>query len=96
MKDTYTQPYGKPEEDTMKRRYANRRTIMGIVAFACLGIGLAVYGFGSMSNIPGTPPMAERTDTMYATHKNPASNRGILPIDASAPARTETATFALG
>lgn len=85
-----------PDNDRLKERHAKRRTILWILTVACLGIGLWLYGFGSMRSVPSAPPTAERTNTMYATKQNQVINRGIPPIDASATAKTETATFALG
>ncbi len=89
-------PSAESVENTVKKRHARRRTILGILAVASLGIGLWLHGFGSMSTVPAAPPSAERRDPMFATKQKQATDHGVPPIDVSAPVKTETATFALG
>ncbi len=96
MKDNRVPPFEVPDRNTMKKKHANKLRIVGMLSVAFLGTSLVLYGFGGVSSVPTGPPMAERTDTMYSTKQNPVTTQGMLPIDVSAPAKTETATFALG
>ena len=63
-----------------------RRLAVPFVAIAVLAIVILVY-LGNNNHAPSI----ERQDTMAAP-----STATIPPIDAAAPAKTETATFALG
>ena len=60
---------------------------------------LLLSGCGEeISTVPPTVPRVVKEETVVATpiDTSPASRIGIPPIDANGPARTETATFALG
>jgi hypothetical protein len=52
-----------------------------LITFAVIALGAVYFGFSHKEN------------TMEQT---PTKNKNIPPIDASAPAHTETATFAMG
>jgi hypothetical protein len=58
------------------------------IAIVCLGFGLLVQA------CDGTGPKSESGKETAMTHSIPKT--AIPPIDAVAPAKTETATFALG
>lgn len=64
--------------------------ILGIVIVAVCAVGLALAWLGV---IPG---FAREEPTPDGEPIAPTSTAEILPMDASAPANTKTATFALG
>ena len=70
--------------------------ILKILMVACLGIASLVYGITTVSKGSEEPATTERNEAMLATKQNVSTNKGIPPIDLSVPAKTETATFALG
>jgi hypothetical protein len=57
--------------------------------FIFLGFGLFLH---ACDNVKAT----KERETMAMTKTNSMPSIGIPPIDASAPSKTETATFALG
>ncbi len=65
-----------------------RRIFPAGIAIACLGFGLLVPA------CDGTGPKGESGKEMAMTRSIPKT--AIPPIDAAAPAKTETATFAVG
>jgi len=59
------------------------------------GIAIACLGFGLLGQAcDGTGPKSESGKEMAMTRSFPKT--AIPPIDAAAPAKTETATFAVG
>jgi hypothetical protein len=93
MSDKEAQPFfGRSSKEICP----NRRTILGILTVACLGFGLWLHGIGIMSKGPEAGVSTDRKETMFVTKHHSAANHEIPPIDAFAPSKTETATFALG
>lgn len=76
--------------------FSNRDMILKILPVAFLGIASVLYGVRIMSKGPEESATTERKRAMFLTRQNFVANQGIPPIDLSAPAGTETATFALG
>ncbi|MGO8880104.1 MAG: hypothetical protein ACLPVO_06740 [Desulfomonilaceae bacterium] len=70
--------------------------IFAILVVACLGIASYFYGSRIMSQGREAPATTERRETMLVTQQKPSTNHRMPPIDVSMPAKTETATFALG
>jgi len=64
--------------------------ILGLVLLVLLGAGLVVGRAGLFSG------STRQTDPQAAATPAPASRPAIPPLDAAAPKKTETATFALG
>ena len=75
---------------------SNRHMILKIAMVACLGIAAVLYGLRILSKGPEESVTSERKQAMSLARKNSVANQGIPPIDLSAPAKTEIATFALG
>jgi hypothetical protein len=67
-----------------------------ILMVVCLGMGLWLYCIANLSEGSQAPLRSERIGAMFLTKQNTAENHWIPPIDASAPEKTKTATFALG
>ena len=76
--------------------FSNRHMILKILTVACVGISAFFYGIRIMSEGPEESATTERKEAMFLTSQNSLAHQGIPPIDLSAPAKTETATFALG
>jgi hypothetical protein len=64
--------------------------ILGIVILAVCAVGLALAWLGVL------PGFAREEPTPDGEPTAPTSTAESLPVDASAPANTKTATFALG
>jgi hypothetical protein len=64
--------------------------IVGLLLVVLFGVGLVVGRTGLFSG------STQQTDQQVPTTPAPASRPAIPPLDAAAPAKTETATFALG
>jgi len=96
MKDEEGDHLPAPDETEAKQSLTNRRMILKIAMVGCLGIGFLAYGVGILTRSHGAQATAERMETMPLAQQNAAPNHSLPPIDAVAPARTETATFALG
>jgi hypothetical protein len=76
--------------------FCNRRVIFKVLTVACIGVAAVLYGARIMSEGSEEPATTERKGAMFLARQNSVANQGIPPIDLSAPAKTETATFALG
>jgi hypothetical protein len=76
--------------------FSKRHMILKILTVACLGVASLVYGITTMGKGSEEPATTERNETMFLAKQNSATNQIIPPIDLSVPAKTETATFALG
>jgi len=96
MKDEEGRPFPAPDKMEAKQSRGNRRMIVKIMMVGFLGIGLLAYGIGILSRSSDAQTTAERMGSMSLAKQNTAVNQGIPPIDAVAPAKMETATFALG
>jgi hypothetical protein len=79
-------------EQTLLRKH----TIFKILAVACVGIVLSLYVVITATQNQDSPATSDRRQTMFLGNPNPTTNPRIPPIDVAAPAKTETATFALG
>ncbi len=64
--------------------------ILGLLVVVLFGVWLVMGRTGPSSGSTG------RKDPQGTATPDPESQPGIPPIDAAAPAKTETATFALG
>jgi|MudIll2142460700_1097286.scaffolds.fasta_scaffold1138236_2 hypothetical protein len=64
--------------------------ILGLVLLVLLGAGLVVGRAGLFSG------STRQTDSQAAATPAPASRPAVPQLDAAAPVKTETATFALG
>jgi hypothetical protein len=76
--------------------FLNRHTIIKIAITACLGITAVLYGLRITTEGPEESAVSERKGAMFLARQNSGANQEIPPIDLSAPAKTESATFALG
>ena len=80
-----------------REHFSKRIMILKISMVVCLGIAATFYGVRILSEGPGESAATERKDTMSVATQNSVANQSMIPpIDLSAPAKTETATFALG
>ena len=72
----------------------NSRTILGLT----LAVGLSAGGLGAyrLAGQTADPGSAKEEKRMTPPTATQAPLRAIPPIDAAAPAKVETATFALG
>jgi hypothetical protein len=96
MNDKYTPPTIAGDESDSKLPYRNRRTILKLLIGVCLAIASLLYAVDIMSGAPENLETKKERDNMFATKTQSEPNRPIPPVDAYAPARIETATFALG
>ncbi len=62
----------------------------------CFAIASLLYGVTILRQGSQNPGAAERNKTMFVAQENSLINQTIPQIDLSAPAKVETATFALG
>jgi hypothetical protein len=76
--------------------FRNRHTIIKIAIAACLVIIVIPYGLRITTEGPEKPATTERKGAMFLAKQNSGANQEMRPIDLSAPAKTESATFALG
>ncbi len=72
----------------------NPRTILGLM----LAVGLSAGGLGAyrLAGQTADPGSVKEEKPMPPSAATQAPRRAIPPIDAAAPAKVETATFALG
>jgi hypothetical protein len=80
---------GSPENEGL-----SKRTFLKVVAFACLGVGPFLNTCSMVNSGDQNPGSVKKPD-------GPANNGSVPkaarpPMDLAAPAKTETATFALG
>ena len=80
---------GSPEDDGL-----NKRAFLKALAFACLGIGPFVNACGIVNSEDTNLGAVKKSDGPAKGGSAPKAARP--PIDLSAPAKIETATFALG
>jgi len=72
----------------------SKRTFLKVVGFACLGVGPFLNTCGIVNSGNADQDPVGKPD---GSSKNaPIPKAASPPIDLAAPARTETATFALG
>jgi hypothetical protein len=76
--------------------FSRRLMLLKVLTVVCLCIATVFYGVRILSEGPEQPATTERKGAMFLTKQNSLAKQGIPPIDVSAPAKTETATFALG
>jgi ferric-dicitrate binding protein FerR (iron transport regulator) len=82
----------------------SRRSFMREIGIACLGCALFLspWNLSAWNTVQGNNAMAgtiQETKTMklaQQSSQSTAADRTIPPIDAAAPTKTETATFAMG
>jgi len=91
-----TQPDVMSHESRFGTTFSDKHTIFKIWTVAGLCIASLFYGVTLMNNRQQAPATAERKETMFLAKQKSVVTDAIPPIDASAPAKTETATFALG
>jgi hypothetical protein len=81
---------------TVEPPVLSRRSFMKEIGLASLGCALFLSPWNLAAwNMFGTIQIQESKTMRLAQHSSPA-DRAIPPIDAFAPATTETATFAMG
>ena len=80
---------GSPEDDGL-----SKRAFLKALAFACLGIGPFVNACGIVNSEDTNPGAVKKSDGPAKSGSAPKAARP--PIDLAAPAKIETATFALG
>jgi hypothetical protein len=78
------------EKNATIRRRIFTAAVLGLVALALCLSGLKLIGETADRTV------TKGTDTMTPVASNAMQNRAIPSIDANAPQRIETATFALG
>jgi hypothetical protein len=79
----------------------NRRSFIKEIGIASLGYALFLspWNLYAWNTVQGNNAMygtTQETKTMRLAQQNSSPDRTIPPIDAAAPAKTETATFAMG
>jgi ferric-dicitrate binding protein FerR (iron transport regulator) len=79
----------------------SRRSFMREIGIACLGCALFLspWNLSAWNTVQGNNAMAgtiQETKTMKLAQQSTPADHAIPPIDAAAPAKTETATFAMG
>jgi len=80
---------GAPENDGLRKR-----AFLKALAFACLGAGPLLNACGIMNSGDANQGPARKPDS--PSNNSPVPKAARPPIDLAAPAKIETATFALG
>jgi hypothetical protein len=76
--------------------YLSRRSLMKWIGLSTFGLGFGIHAC-DYSNSDSTPtPGKKKENQMKSIKSGKAIETRIPPIDAAAPAETDTATFALG
>jgi hypothetical protein len=84
------------DKGNSKHTFLNRFTILKLLIGACMVIAPLLYAVQSMSGGFNKLETTKEGDKMLLTKTESEPNRIMPPVDAYAPAGTETATFALG
>jgi hypothetical protein len=79
-----------------KRTLLGKHALFKVLTVAAVGIGFMLYVAMAVSKNQDSPTASDRRETMFLGKENSTANHRIPPIDAAVPAKTETATFALG
>jgi hypothetical protein len=79
----------------------NRRSFIKEIGIASVGYALFLspwnlYAWNTVQSNNAMLGTTQDTKTMQLAQQNSTADRTIPPIDAAAPAKTETATFAMG
>ncbi len=83
-------------QETEIYTYLSRRSLIKMVGLSTFGMGLWISAC-DQSNADSAPTVENKKENkMESTTSNPNSKTRIPPIDAASPAKTSTATFALG
>ncbi len=84
------------EEDAPKHTCLCRRTFLKGMGFMCLGSLPILGGWGLVRGKTEDLVLAGEAKIVEQAKEGGVPKAAIPPIDASAPTKTETATFALG
>jgi hypothetical protein len=79
-----------------KQAFLNGRSTFKLLAVVCLAIASALYAVNIMSKGPESSETTARRGKMSLTKQNSVTHQAVPPVDISMPAKTATATFALG
>jgi hypothetical protein len=83
-------------QETAIYTYLSRRSLIKMVGLSTFGMGLWISAC-DQRNADSAPTVENKKENkMESTTSNPNSETRIPPIDAASPAKTSTATFALG
>ena len=85
-----------PEQDAPKHTSLCRRTFLKRMGFMCLGSLPILGGWGLVRGKTEDLVLTGEVKIVEQAKEGVVIKASIPPIDASAPTRTETATFALG
>jgi hypothetical protein len=84
------------EQKTEIYTYLSRRRLMKWIGLSTFGLGFWIHACDH-SNADSTPtPGTKKENKMKSINSGKSLETRIPPIDAAAPAETNTATFALG
>jgi hypothetical protein len=96
MNTERTQPAVVNYKGGSKQTFRNRRSILKLFVGACLVIASLLIAAQIMNGGFKNRKTTEARKKMFAATAKAEPNHPIPPVDAYAPARIETATFALG
>jgi hypothetical protein len=96
MNSKEKQPIIVSDKGNSKHTFLNERTILKLLIGACMVIAPLLFAVQIMSGGFSKLETTKEGDKMFLTKTESEPNRTMPPVDAYAPAGTETATFALG